>query len=649
MNVLPDFSFIVFIVAWFSAFFVPGDLLLRPFLLSVFQRLVLGSVVGMVLWSLFGLLFGFLDIRWFSYLYVPAAFAAWVKLNNVFRFKLKNIHLLKVDFVDLGLIFGVIVLNLSAVWFIGVRDASGGMFFCCRGVPDAIYHLSLTNQVLHRFPPYEPGMSGALVKNYHFLSNLVVADVARVFRINIAPLQFRYFTLFVTLLLVGSAYVLSQLLGLKKTFARWLVLFLFGSGDILYILLWLRGKGFNFDVTILDDATKLLAGPPRAFSILIFFSGLCLMVFWIKRRDLYSGLLTAILMGSLIGFKVYTGIFALVGLSFLGLFFLVRREVKMILPVVGTIILAAAIYLPFNRGAGGLHFNGFWRFEDFMVHKDLVLSRFELARLIFLHEKKFIIVSLFEMLFIFLYFFFLFGTVNLGLLQSKKSLSLFPKEINIFLVSGLLVTLVIGSFFYQTTGGANTVQFIIGAFIIGGVYSALFCYHILGKIRFPIGIMLILLVVILTCARAIHEDITNFSSITKSEGFKLLPEEVAALSYLRDKTPKDSKILLSEWMSEEEIFLYVSFLGDRPMYLAGAGVLRDHGLDTKRNKAEVSAIINSNDYLDVYQKLKNNQINYIYLPVDMKLAAGDNTPLLEKVYSNEKIRILKFNNLKPPI
>ena len=637
---MPDSSIIVFVFAWALAFFIPGDNLLKPLKLTLFARLILGTILGISIWALTGYFFGWIGARWLSYFYLVGNFLIWSKLNLSFKFKLPSFKSKDVDWTIPLIIIGGSIFNLTAVWFM-VTNLSEGIYFCCRGITDAIYHLALTNQIVKNFPPFEPGASDVLVKNYHFLSDLVVADLTRVFKIDIATLHFRYMSLLLALLLGSSTFILGQILKLKTLFAKWLALFLYASGDIIYLLLFLRRDGLNFDITILDDASKLLAGPPRAYSIVLFLGGVCLFSIWIKKRKILAGFWASIIFGSLIGFKVYTGIFALVGLGFLGIYFLWKQQFKMTLPLLIAFILSAALYLPTNSKAGGLKFNGFWRFENFMIHKDLKISKLEYSRLTSISEGKWVTVSLYELLFIGLYFTFLFGTVNLAWIQSRNSLKLLPSQLNIFLISGLFVTIFIGSFFLQKTGGANTVQFIIGAFIIGGIYAALAIYYWLRNIHGLILLCIAIVIILLTSARSVYEVLGNLDSISGKKGFVITKEETDGLLYLRNKTDPNAKIMLSEWMSKDQPFIYVSYFSDRPMFLASGGLLKDHGFDTSEKEKIVKNIMHSNDQQEVKQLLLDNKIDYLFLHSEVPSIVRNNPQFLKKVYENEKVNIFK--------
>lgn len=624
---------IIFLIASSLAFLIPGLNYLRPLKKRpIFEKVVLGTTIGITIWTAQAYIFGLLGVRWFSYLYL--ALNLWLFLflnkNSLFRFPRLRIRF---DYLNILIVIFGVVLNLSAVWFIGTRDSSG-LYFCCRGVPDAIYHLSLTHELSHNFPPYEPGMSDTLVKNYHYLSNLATAELSRVFYLDYIKVQFQYMNLLIALLLGSTAFVLAGILKLSKNYGRLLAIFLYASGDILYLLLYFRGKGLNFNTTIIDDASKLLAGPPRAFSILILMAVICLFCLWIRKRSLYVGVLMSIMAGLLVGFKVYTGIFAISGLGVVGIYYLFKRNFKMLLPLVVALLIALSYYLPNNSSAGGLHFNGLWRFENYMQHKELGISKLDNLRIESVHKGQYFQAATLEVLFIVLYFSFLFGTVNLGLIQTKKSLSLFPKELNIFLISAIFVSLAAGSFFYQTTGGANTVQFLITVFIMGALYSSLAIYYWIRKFPLAIKVIVLLIVLVLTTSRSVHEGAMNFISLNKGEGIRVDNARLAAFDFIKNSTPEDAIIAVEPWMAEDQPFMYVPFLTNRKMFLSGAGTLRDHGHDTKSREKVVAKIFTSDTADPAEKELRASPIDYLYVTRSNALKF-EGAPFLRKVFEND--------------
>jgi len=57
------------------------------------------------------------------------------------------------------------------------------VFITNNNSPDQVWHAALVEELLKRFPPFEPGMFGIYLNNYHFWFNLVTADLIRVFHL----------------------------------------------------------------------------------------------------------------------------------------------------------------------------------------------------------------------------------------------------------------------------------------------------------------------------------------------------------------------------------------------------------------------------------------------------------------------------------
>ena len=227
----------------------------------------------------------------------------------------------------------------------------------------------------------------------------------------------------------------------------------------------------------------------------------------------------------------------------------------------------------------------------------------------------------------------------MGLFQNKKSLKIFPKELNIFLIPAIFCTLIIGSFFFQHTGGANTVQFIITVFIIASIYAALSLYYWTGKLTKFLAVVASIAVLILTVSRSLHETGQNFLNIYKGNGLKLTNSQLESIDFLRSKTDPDSLLVVDPWMAEDEPSMYINYLSDRPIYLAGARVLRDHGHNTSMREQVVKEIYDNPDPELVKSLLLESQIKYIYVPPGIKVVSADNSDFLENVFDNGKFKI----------
>lgn len=643
--------FFAFSIVVFFAFFIPGDVFLKRLSLSVFQRIVLGIIVGMVLWAWQGFILGYLHARWLSYIYLAAALLLWLKFNFNFEKKIFNkidrAKLKKIDLLLIVIIFLGTFIQLSAVWFTGALYKDG-LYFCCGNIADSILQIALTNQVVKQIPPFEPGMFGVIVQNYHYWGNLVTGELIRVFNLPLISTQYQYFTLLLSLLLGLSAIAFSQIASLGKNYIRWLVFFLYLGGDLIFAFVSFMRKELNFEMSSLEDGAKFLVNPPRAISIIVFFAALSLLVLWIKKRNIHAGLLTVLLLGSLIGFKVYTGIFALSGALALFCYFVIKRDFRAVTLFSLVFIISAIIYLPVNRDAGGLYFTGLYLFENFIVQPWMMLHRLELARRIYLEHKSYLRIMQYELIYIFLFIITIFGTKLLGFLQTRRSLSLLPKELNIFLITGIIVSIVVGFFFQQKAGGANTFNFLVSVFIIGSVYSALACAYFLEKIKNKVKFILIAILIVLTVPRVLHQTISNVKNIIKPNYLMVDSNELDSIKYIQENTAPGAIIMVNyEKFKLDAKSPYLSFLANRPMYLSGlVHELSDHGIDFSDRKAIVDELLSSTDNARVATLLQQTRIDYLYLSPSDFLIATVSAEFTQTVFQNAKVRLIKVSKDK---
>lgn len=639
MIIFPDLQFFLFIpiyfIAVFFAFFIPGDFFVKRLNLDFFSRITLSFIFGICLWATQGLIFGYLNLRNLSYFYVILFFIFWIADNRSF----KKIDIpIDVYAVIISILGGLT--SLSAIWLMGVRVGKT-LFFCCRSVPDAIYHLSLTNELVKRFPPFEPGSTGIIVKNYHYLSNLVVADLSRVFNLPLIPTVYQYSPVFFIILLCFAISTSCKLISAPKIYKYLLLFFVFFFGDVNFLLVFFTSGKINFTFDVFDNASRILTAPPRIFSFVVFFGILCFIILWIKRRSLYIGLLVAVLTGVLIGFKVYTFVPIFVGLFTIVIYrFFFQKDKQGILIFTVAGLIALATYLPVNPGAGGFVFTGFWRVTDYVVKPELHLVNLELARQTFQAAGKWARVLGYEIYFLFLYLIFNFGTIILlSFFVIKRVRKIFPQEVFYFLFTGQIALLVLGIFFIQKTGGANTVQFLIIFETIGSIIAAAAVYILIKILPKYVNYIFIAVVIVLTGARVANEFIGNTVFYKDREKVIISSEEIDAFNYLSGKTAANSIIAVSPPFVTKNISLMVPFFSNREVFLAGTS---DHGvlnLDKRIiDNRKLFQELNSSDFINF---VKINKINYLYVPKEDTFVQRDSSDILKKVFENSRISVFK--------
>ena len=406
--------------------------------------------------------------------------------------------------------------------------------------------------------------------------------------------------------------VFAQLLKIGKNFTRWLVLLLYLGGDFVWLLvLILRGSNI-FNMHPLESGQQMLENLPRAFAVVVFMASLSLFLIWIKKKDLRLGIILALVFGSLIGFKVYIGLFVLPGLGLLGLYYLYKKQYRLCLPLLLTAVLSFLIYYPVNSGSGGLYFTGFWRFENFIMQGYFGLQRMELARMVYVAHNSWIRVAEYELIYFSLFVFAIFGTKLLGLIQNKKSLSFFPKELHVLLLPGLIISFIIGAFFNQSSGGSVTFNFVASVFIIGSIYTALSLFYWLRNKNKYINYFLIILILLFTLPRGIDQVYANLNSLHRNTSALIDNRELSALIFL--KNIKTNSLIMVDPVFETDVSSpYVSFLSNQKMFLSGEwDELEGHAVDYSKRQNIENFILSSTDSASIKTALIENDIGYIY-------------------------------------
>ena len=633
-------NFVYFFVVFFVVFFIPGSVILKRFKFSLFQHIVLSSVVGITLWALQAFIFGFLGFRNFSYIYLILFILIWIRINGdlVKRNKWK-INPQKLDYLTfLILIIGSIV-QFYPIFFNGI-NTNNGLYFCCGG-KDLIYHISLTKELVDRFPPMEPAAWSVIVSNYHYLSNLALSEIIRIFHLPLIATQAQYFPPVLSFLIGLSFMVFAQICRFPKLVTRLSLLFLYFFGDITVFLMIILGKGVRFDIPIISNFSFWVS-PPRLFAIPIFFAGFSFIILWFREKKLFLGLLSAILFASLIGFKIYFGLFAALGYLFLSLFILYKKDYLKFIPIILFGLISFLLFYVVNRGSGGLIFTYFWRFENFVAQPGFELTNLELARYVYLNAGNYLKVGMYEVFYVLIYFIFSFGVINFAIFQTKKSISYLTKEINIFLIPATLLSLIIGFFFIQKTGGANTSQFIITAIIVASIYAAISISAIYNKIGPKLKIIFLIFILFITLPRVIHDTWAVAKNIYMQKGGSLLTaSELSAFNHLKNDTNKKDLVLAYKVGYS---CYFVNFISDRKLFLCDEpnGILSDHAANVEKRITAQEIIFLSASPNSVKKELENNNISYIYLPVNLSPFATASANFLKPVFQNSSVKILKF-------
>ncbi len=634
---------IFFIVpAIFIAFYIPGKVVFGTQKSSNgIITFACSMIIGLVLWGWQGYILGYLHIRFLSYIYLLVFISIFIyKKYYTFKLKKPKSH----DFLALFLIVLGTIAQIAPYYKIGLVTDKGIYLPPFNYSTDHIGHTSLINEMVTRFPPFEPGMYGILVANYHYWFNLVTADLIGVFHLPLFQTQYLGMYPFVSFMVGVSAYVFSTSIIKSKAFIRWLLFILYLGGDATYWLSFITTRIFDFQVpSTIDNSTIFLDNPPRAFSVIILFIALYLLFHNLKNLTLKSSIIISILIGTLVGFKVYTGLLALSGLGFLAIYqWVIKRDLKILGMFLIACILSLIIFIPVNKNSGGIFLNPIDRARDFITYKPLGLSDWELRFRIYLEHKNYPRLIQYGIMMTVVYFFAQFGVKLIGLIPYKKMLQQLGNEKKVFIYGSMLIMFFIGLFFNQAANPAESYNFFIAGALFLTILTSLILSQFLDKKSLIFQLIFIVFIAGVTMPRWIYVQINYFPFYTITGSFYgISSDELASFNFLK-KTGQNSLILVLNKNNLDRFSPFVATLTNRHMFLSGQRVLRDHNTIDKNRVEVVEKVRNTKEPSAFVNIIKENKIDYVYLYKNDKIAVDLKKLQQYKVFENKIAFIYKI-------
>jgi len=546
------------------AWYIPGLILVRGQKIPFLAKITLALPTGLGMWGFAGLIFGSLHMRFLFYPYIIIFLLIFFRQFSFSRFvsKLK----ISIDPITVIILLTGICFQVLSVWFMGV-SLFDSVRYCCGHIPDNHLFLAITNELMHNFPPYEPGVYQAPLQNYHFLSHLVVADIINIFHLPLVATTYQCVSWTLSLSLGLSALAFSSILQLGRSFRRWLLFFLYFGADGVFIILILTRSAFPFALNAMEAGTGMLFNYPRAFSIVILITGLSWLIIWHRRKLLFTGIVTAILFGTAYGYKAFTGLFVWPGLALLGALSLFRKDKQSIFMITGALAIGLTLHFSTNQESGGMFFDPMWRIHDFLSMREVGLPNMLLARQVFVEHNNWLRIALSDITMAIIFLFATFGAKVIGLIQTPVSLKKFPLELHVVLLSGLITSFILGMFFLQTQGGSITVNFLITVFIICSFYTALNISHVLDPLFRSFFWIPAIFIIFTTIPRSLWMTYKNIKDISIPAS-PYQKENMKLFHLIRDNTPKES-LILPIGFSLTYDNLWIKYFTDRNIYISG--------------------------------------------------------------------------------
>lgn len=627
--------FLLFLFSVVVSVVIPGFLILHKFKFKDNStKVLIAFVLGVVMWSAQGYLFGYLSMRFLTYLYL---------LTSIFfAFKYRT-HLLSAFYGTVTELKGVgrkIIVLISIGTLVqtlpvlgsGLRFGDGIKFYGVNGY-DGVMHLGFIQSIINSFPPQEPGAVGNLITNYHYWSDLFFAELSRIWHLPISFTFFQYAPPLISIITAIALYKLLKSWSSNQNFLLCGLFFLYFGSDAAYIFMLTLHQRFGFYTPAIDNGIMQFLNMPHAMAKMIFFTGLLSMQYWITTKSRSLGLLTVVLLASLTGFKVYFAIYSLLGFGslllylFLSEWFKANRKklryipnavasIRALMPtLIFTLVffsLFLIIFLPPNKNSGGLFYSPLEWSKILLSSSAIDFKGWWYWYNRFTSSKNLIGVSALNAAAIIITLLAIHGTRVVGFFIGKSTYKSLGGVNTAFLIPPLIIFQILGLTTLQISGGLNVFNFFAVSTVILAIFSAFKLVEIYdkgGRLR----VLLVVLILLLTLPRSIYEVYASIRGyIREDNAYTISNKELEALEFIRINAPADTIIQSHPDNHLDSSVPYVAYFTNKKTYLTGIKLQETHNQPIKERRQDLSDLFSAPNSFDFLKGLEKRKIGLFY-------------------------------------
>jgi len=624
--------------------------------LSRIESDILSLAIGIPIATMVTVIFGALGLRFFA----PIIFIA----VDIYLLFVKKWRPDRISFPARNLLPVVVILTAAFIQSLLMiksgTNFNGGVAYWGVNGYDGMWHAALIQELSVNFPPGEPGFAGEALKNYHFLTDLFMADIHRITDISILDLYFRFCPIFFSVLLNSLIYIfVKRWLG-SKAIALWAIFFASIAGSFGWIPPLFNKGSQNWETAFWGiQPTTAFLNPPFGVSLILLVLGLFALDLYLKQKQKSLAAMIIFVFGIMVGFKIYGGIIAIGALGILGGIELLRTKGKnkslLVISILSG-ILSLIIYLPFSSGSTNyLTWQPWWFIKTMVEAPDrLNWPGLELRRQVYASYNN--QIALFS-LYAFTFLIFLFGNLGMrfiGFLSLIKRASK-RESIDIFIFFLLLLAFLPPIFFIQKVISWNSIQFLYYFTFLFSFIGAETMVYLLSKLKFKIIKIGFVIIVVMFSVPSTYRTITWFTGSTPTTLLDV--KEVEALNFLKNIS-KPTDILLTYPFGDLQIkdfpnppvpmtyynAPYVSFFTERHVYLEDLNSANLLSYDVNTRLGYEKMFFSSESKIETRNFLTDNRIRYIYVVDSQRFNVIPEDIGVIEIFNNKKARIYKVND-----
>lgn len=656
-QVLIIIQFIYFLFLSLIFFTVPGSALLEKsqIKLSIWEKIILGTILGWVTFTLLGYIFLVLNLKFLVLPFYLVIIYISFKIPQFYQTKInllpKKLLTLFIPIFITGIITQLLIIAPSGI------KINGDILFWSSHAHDASWHIALMSQMEKGWPIQNPAFAGERLVNYHFFSDITPMYFHYLFKLPFLDLYFRFLPFLYAVTFGSLAYLLGKKLTGSFWGGFWSFIFADFAGSFGYILTFLKNQTIGGESIFWSSQPQSTIGnPPQISALILLLAFFYLFSIYLERRSKYLFLVLSLLGGSLITFKVYAGIALLGSLAICGFWQIIKeKKIEFFLLFIFSAVTSFALFFPnTTKSPSLLIFEPWWYIRTLVVAPDrLDKVEWELRRQTYIAESNWKRVIQLELQALLIFFFGNLGMRSLGLAILPKYLkSFFSNYLNQLLLSIALISFVFPMLFIQKGATADTSQFFQYYLLIFGFFAAEVIFNLSQKIKSKLTKIIFGVLIILLAVPTQIGLLTNFYH--RSAFAKIDPTEQQALSILKNNTIPASIILtplfnkylvLNEstppiWGWSDSV--YVGAFGERSIYLADEEQIANTGYNYLERKDLAGQLFSINDPKLFENLIKKTNADYLYFPNLQKPNVNLNKTSLKLIFSNTSVQIWKI-------
>lgn len=648
---------IAFLLLWLTLFTIPGTVLLKkaPFKFLIWEKIILGTVLGWVIFTLLGYILLVLNLK--ILILAFCAVAVFLSLGVIRLYKgvvLKWPSKLSLFFIPIfiiGVMMQLLIISPSGL------EINGSILFWSSHAHDGSWHIALMNEMEKGWPILNPAFAEERLVNYHFFSDIAPMYFNYLFKLPSLDLYFRFFPLFYSVIFASLSFLVGRRLTGSFWGGIWSFIFADFAGSFGYVLTFLKDRTIGGESIFWSSQPQSTIGnPPQISALILFLAFFYFFSIYLEKRSKTVFLSLFLIGGTLMTFKVYGGIALLGSLAVCGLWQIIKeRRIEFFLLFVCSAALSAVLFFPNTAKLSSLLvFEPWWYIRTLVVAPDrLGKIEWELRRQTYIAENNFKRVIQLELQAFLIFFFGNLGMRFLGLALLPKYLkSFFSNYLNQLLLSVILISFLFPMLFIQKGDTAGTSQFFQYYLLVFGFLGAQAILRLGAKVKPQLPKIIFGFLIILIAIPTQIGLLANFYQ--RSPLAKIDSNEQEALSFLKNNTPGNSVILTPLFNKYLRLntptppiwgwsdSAYVAAFSERSVYLADEEQIANLGYKYQSRKNLEEKIFTTKDPMVFDSLIKESGASYLYFPTIQKPEVDLKDTSLKLIFSNNTVQIWKI-------